>query len=213
VSGSATSLHRPIDAETPGLGKALAQVSSLLVSGEKPLCYAVQRRLFALLHRRSFAIATTGRFIYMSRGLLGGFDPLGVRWQDIKEVSIRIGVFGADLRIAALRQPDLPSANGASVLVTATGLRKDQAQAVYRVAQGQEQAWREKRRLRELEELRAKSGGIQLPQQSSAGLPTGGADGDSDPTARLERAKNMLGKGLISDSEYETIKARIVGSL
>jgi hypothetical protein len=31
--------------------------------------------------------------------------------------------------------------------------------------------------------------------------------------ARLQRAKEMLEKGLIADSEYETIKARIVGSL
>jgi hypothetical protein len=34
-----------------------------------------------------------------------------------------------------------------------------------------------------------------------------------DPVARLEQAKAMRDKGLIIDSEYESLKARIVGNL
>ena len=37
--------------------------------------------------------------------------------------------------------------------------------------------------------------------------------GAGDPTARLQRAREMRDQGLITDAEYETIKARIVGSL
>ena len=40
------------------------------------------------------------------------------------------------------------------------GLNPEQAQAVYRICQAQDQAWREKRRVREMEELRARSGGV-----------------------------------------------------
>jgi len=79
------------------------------------------------------------------------------------------------------------------------------------VCQSQSQAWREKRRVRDLDELRAKSGGIQFGQSMSgvAGTPTDGAD----PVARLQRAKEMLTGGLITDAEYESIKAKIVDRL
>ena len=88
------------------------------------------------------------------------------------------------------------------------GLRKDQAQAVYRICQAQDQSWREKRRVRELEELRARSGGIQV----MAGAPLGGtatAAGD-DAVRRLQEAKRLLDARLITDAEYEAIKAKIV---
>ena len=80
------------------------------------------------------------------------------------------------------------------------------------VCQAQEQAWREKRRVRELEELRAKSGGIQLGATAGAGdaLRTPATD---SPAARLAQAKEMFEQKLITDSEYESLKARIVGNL
>lgn len=46
-----------------GLEKAYASLDSMLVAGEKIQSTAVQRRLFALLHRRSVVAATTGRLI------------------------------------------------------------------------------------------------------------------------------------------------------
>ncbi|MDT8066887.1 MAG: hypothetical protein ROO76_01840 [Terriglobia bacterium] len=192
--------------------RGIAEFQSLLVPEETMDAYAVQRRIFALAHRRLLVCATSGRFIGMSRGLFGGFRPDTVRWQDIKDVNIRVGMLGADLTISALATPDLAVAGQTRVL-SFPGLRKNQAEAVYRICQAQEQAWREKRRVRELEELRAKSGGMQL------GTPTGeiiGAArtvaGDS-AAARLAQAKQMFDQKLITDSEYESLKARIVGSL
>ncbi|HSU93548.1 MAG TPA: hypothetical protein VLI43_07540, partial [Gemmatimonadaceae bacterium] len=90
------------------------------------------------------------------------------------------------------------------------GLRKQQAEQVYRAAQAQEQSWREKRRVRDLDELRAKSGGIQLGAMGGGGGGAGGGDVTDDPMVRLQRAKEMLAGGLITDSEYESIKAKIV---
>jgi Short C-terminal domain len=195
------------------LGRAVAQLKSLLVPGETLEAYAVQHRLFATTHRRFLVAATTGRFIGMSRGLLGGFDPQDVRWQDLKDVRIRVGVLGADLTIVALANPDLAIAGDTKTLVF-VGLQKSPAQQVYRICQAQEQAWREKRRLRELEELRAKSGGFHLASPpGAASLGVGQTVDAEDPTARLERAKQMLDRGLITDSEYETLKARIVSTL
>ena len=193
--------------------RAVEQLTSLLVPNERLEAYAVQRRLFALFHRRTLVGATTGRFIGMTRGVLGGFDPQDVRWQDLKDVRIQVGIFSADLTITAFTSPDL-AVTGQTRVLTFSGLGKEGAERVYRICQAQDQAWREKRRVRELEELRAKSGGIQLASSPASGnLAADGSSEKEDPSARLQRAKEMLDKGLISDSEYESLKARIVSSL
>lgn len=200
-------IHQPSGQE-PRIVKAIAHIQSLMVPGESLQEYSVQRRLFALLHRRSLVSATTGRFIAISRGLIAGYAPIDIRWQDIKQAKIRVGIFGSDLTIVALRSPDL-AITGTPETFTFTGLRKQEAQAVYRICQAQEQAWREKRRLREIEEMRAKAGGFQMSNDAGGRS----IDSASELTARLSQAKEMLDKGLISDSEYETIKARVISSL
>lgn len=193
----------------PGLEKAFRHLQSMLVPGESIQATAVQRRLFSLLRRRNLVAATSGRFIGMTRGLIAGFTPVDFRWQDIKTANIKAGIFGSTLTVFALTQPDLAS-GGQLRTIQFSGVRKDEAQTVYRICQAQEQAWREKRRFRELEEMRAKAGGFQ------GGFGSGdvaSAAADEAPMERLQKAKQMLEQGLISDSEYETVKARIVSSL
>jgi putative oligomerization/nucleic acid binding protein/PH (Pleckstrin Homology) domain-containing protein len=194
--------------------RAAAQIRSLLVPGESLEALAAQRRLFALRHRRVVVAATSGRFIALTRHIFGGFDLVDVRWQDLQDVRLNMGIFGADLSISALSGPDLAIA-GVTHTLEFTGLRKREAEAIYRLCQAHEQAWREKRRIRELEELRAKSGGIQLGAGGLSGAPATAADGigGDDPVSKLERARTMRDKGLITDAEYESLKARIVSSL
>ena len=207
-----TELMKEVQGEA-GLVRALEELASLLVPGETIQAFAVQRRLFALTHRRMVVAATTGRFISARRGLFGGFHPTSVRWQDVKEARLDVGIFGAGLTLVFFGTPDLAIAGNVSTQVC-HGLRKSQAEAVYRLCQAEDQAWREKRRVRELEEMRAKSGGIQLGTSGAgAGLSSVSSSGQEDVVARLEKAKAMLDKGLISDSEYEALKARIVNTL
>ena len=192
------------------LAQAVQHLQALLVPGETLVAYAVQRRLFALTHRRALVAATSGRLIRIERGLFGGYSPADMRWQDIDNANLRVGVFGADLTVTSRGRQDLASSGPAASAIFTHGLRKNQAEQVYRAAQAQEQSWREKRRVRDLDELRAKSGGIQLG--GGAGSISAGSDGaaGNDPVARLQRAKEMLTNGLITDSEYESIKAKIV---
>jgi hypothetical protein len=194
------------------LSEAVQHLTALLVPGESLVAYAVQRRFFALTHRRVLVAATTGRLIRIERGLLGGYSPVDMRWQDIENAHLRVGIFGADLTITSRGNQDLASSGRTAGVITALGLRKQQAEQVYRAAQAQEQSWREKRRVRDLDELRAKSGGIQLGAMGGGGGGGGAAGGDAadDPMVRLQRAKEMLAGGLITDSEYESIKAKIV---
>ncbi|HTK49541.1 MAG TPA: SHOCT domain-containing protein [Gemmatimonadaceae bacterium] len=192
---------------------ALVQLRALLVPGETMGAYAVQRRLFALTHRRLVVCATSGRFISLSRGIFGGYVPYDVRWQDLDDASITAGIFGATLTIRSLGSEDMASRGMAARAVQIAGLRTAQAQQVYTICQAQEQAWREKRRVRDLDELRAQSGGVQIGAGFAGGAAASLSAAGGDPTERLRKAKQMLDDGLITDAEYESIKARVVDGL
>ncbi len=201
-----------IDPHEPGLDRALATLQGLLTSGETLEAWAVQHRLFALTHRRVCIAATSGRFISLNRRLLGGYESADIRWQDLKETRISAGILSADLTLIAQASSDLNIGSEVNRVWTFAGLRKDQAQALYRICQQHDQVWREKRRIRELEELRAKSGGVQI----GGGQPVSASDGagmESEPARRLRQAREMLDAKLISDSEFESIKAKIVSGL
>ncbi|MEA3141307.1 MAG: hypothetical protein QOK23_3476 [Gammaproteobacteria bacterium] len=199
--------------ETLGLGAALATLESLLTSGETLEAWAAQRRIYALTHRRTLIAATSGRFISLNRRLVGGYDSADIRWQDLKETRISAGIIAADLTVVAQSSSDLNIGAEVNRVWTFTGLHKEQAQAMYRICQQHDQVWREKRRVRELEELRAKSGGVQINGNQPAYAGTDSASGESEPTRRLRQAREMLDAKLISDSEFESIKAKIVSGL
>ncbi len=201
------------DPREPGLGAALATLRGLLTSGETLEAWAVQHRLFALTHRRACIAATSGRFISLDRRLLGGYESADIRWQDLKETRISAGIFAADLTLVAQTNSDLNIGSEVNRVWTFAGLRKDQAQAMYRICQQHDQVWREKRRIRELEELRAKSGGVQIGGGQSAYSGVEAAGAESEPARRLRQAREMLDAKLISDSEFESIKAKIVSGL
>ena len=199
-------------ADDLGLSAALATLQGLLTSGETLEAWAAQRRLYALTHRRALIAATSGRFISLKRRLIGGYDSADIRWQDLKETRISAGIIAADLILVAQSSSDLNIGAEVNRVWSFEGLHKDQAQAMYRICQQHDQVWREKRRVRELEELRAKSGGVQISSASPAyGSDAAGAE--SEPARRLRQAREMLEAKLISDSEFESIKAKIVSNL
>src|SRR6202166_3112390 len=185
--------------------RVLETLRSLLTADETLEAWAMEHRLFALTHRRVCVAATSGRFISLNRRLLGGYDSADIRWQDLKETRISAGILAADLTLVAQASSDLNLASEVNRVWTFAGLCKDQAQAMYRICQQHDQVWREKRRIRDLEELRAKSGGVQIGAQGAFG----GADAagaESDPARRLRQAREMLEAKLISDSELESNK-------
>ncbi|HEY3656868.1 MAG TPA: hypothetical protein VGL34_18000 [Steroidobacteraceae bacterium] len=193
--------------------RALATLRGLLTTDETLEAWAMQHRLFALNHRRACIAATSGRFISLQRRLLGGYDSADIRWQDLKETRIRAGIISADLTLVAQTSSDLNIGSEINRVWTFEGLRKDQAQSIYRICQQHDQVWREKRRIRELEELRAKSGGVQIGSGPSPYSNADAAGAESEPARRLRQAREMLDAKLISDSEFESIKAKIVSGL
>jgi hypothetical protein len=215
MSGPATGDPTASGPQEPSLESAFATLRGLLTAGETLEAWAAQHRLYALTHRRACIAATSGRFISLNRRLLGGYESADIRWQDLKETRISAGILAADLTLIAQASSDLNIGSEVNRVWTFEGLRKDQAQAMYRICQQHDQVWREKRRIRELEELRAKSGGVQIGGQGSGGQPYSGdsAGAESEPARRLRQAREMLDAKLISDSEFESIKARIVSGL
>ena len=192
----------------------------MLLPGERVVASAMQHRLSAGISRRNLAAATTGRFILLRRHLLGGYAMTDVRWQDLKQASLSVGAITASVRLAHsanLSDTAMDEANFRTL--AASGLVIDGAQAVYRECQAQEQAWREKRRVRSIEEMRARAGGVQV---ATGVYPAGGqtpadslaAPSSSDTLAeKLAKARDLRLQGLITDSEYESIKARLVQSI
>jgi hypothetical protein len=197
-----------------GIQHSLDTLKGLLTVDETLEAWAVQHRLFALTHRRMVIAATSGRFITLTRHLLGGYDSADIRWQDLRETRISAGMLAADLTLVAQSSSDLNISSEVNRVLTFTGLRKDQAQSIYRICQQHDQVWREKRRVRELEELRAKSGGLQVGG-AAYGVATPGVatPGESEPARRIRQAREMLEAKLISDAEFESIKAKIIAGL
>src|SRR5450432_2714772 len=85
----------------------LTQLRTVLIAGETLEAFAIQRRLFALSHRRVLIAATSGRLVVLVRRLLGGFDVSTIRWQDLEEVTLRVGTFSAELAVRAGKATDL----------------------------------------------------------------------------------------------------------
>jgi hypothetical protein len=199
-----------------GLARALETLQGLLTVDETLEAWAAQHRLYAIKHRRLVIAATSGRFISLTRHLLGGYESADIRWQDLRETRIRAGILAAELTVVAQAGSDLNIASEVNRVWTFAGLRKDQAQAIYRICQQHDQVWREKRRVRELEELRAKSGGFQLAPggAGASSLAVGGAPAaESEAARRIRQAREMLEAKLISDAEFESIKAKIIAGL
>ena len=196
--------------EDTRLNKALDHLNSVLVTGETLEAWAIQRRLFALSNRRILIAATSGRFIQIKRGLLGGFDMTDFRWQDIGDARIKVGIFGADIFLKIFGSTDLAISKDSNQVLVLSGFRKEQAEKIYRLAQAQDQSWREKRRIRELEELRAKSGGVTIGSNIGSQQT---ANASEDASSKLQQAKQMLDNKLITDSEFESIKAKIISGL
>ena len=204
-------MEQPAQPQDTNVDQAIQHLKSVLVSGETLDAWAVQVRLFSLTHRRMLIAATTGRFIVIKRSLFGGYEMSDFRWQDLGDVKLKVGLFAADIFIRKFGSTDLAINKTASDYLTLTGFEKNQTENIYRIAQAQDQAWREKRRVRELEELRAKSGGYNLTAMQ--GSMPGTEHSTEDPLVRLQKAKAMLDNKLITDSEFETIKARIISGL
>lgn len=170
------------------LDKAIKESEKLFTSGEKHLCAAVQQKLLLNLLPHSI-IVTNKRVVKHIPGVFKAtFEDY--LWKDLKDVHLIEKVFGAQLNFEF---------NQGSIVIE--NLPKNQAKKIYTIAQEREEEWVEKRRLRDMEETRAKSGGshINIGNQEK-----------SDTKSKLLELKSLLEEDLITQDEYQRKKAEIL---
>jgi hypothetical protein len=190
--------HIDPDQDRGTVEKIAQDVRSILTPTEDIL-YVVLQNATALSIKKDSAIATSNRLILYRPGLLGKVNFSDFLWEDVKNVSIKEGMLAGDLTV------ELTSGR----IDRLGGLDKSQLRRFYGIAQQKEQEWREKRRIRELEEARAKAGGVYMGGPTA---PSAAAAPAEDPVEKLAKAKAMLDQGLISEAEYEAIKAKVISS-
>jgi hypothetical protein len=182
--------------------KARQKLQATLMKDEKVISSAIQNRISSLFKRRELIAITNSRFVSINRSLFGGFTMRDYQWKDLQDVklseNILPGIFGSSLKFITGTD---------STGLHINGIPSDVASAIYTHAQSEGQAWEEKRRIRELEERRAASGGVHV----HSGVP-GAATGPPAASIleEIARAKTLLDAGAISDAEFQEIKARVL---
>lgn len=187
--------HTDPTQQTDALQKVAADVTKIMTPNEDILYIALQNNT-ALALKKDSVVATSNRVICYKPGVLGRVTFEDFLWQDVKEAKISQGFLSTEFTVETVK--------GQRAVLG--GLDKEQAKRLYGICQQMEQEWREKRRVRDMEEARAKSGGVYMAPQPAA-TPA------EDPVAKLAKAKQMLDQGLISETEYETLKARILATM
>lgn len=182
--------------------RAYAKLNDTLMDGEGLLHKAVDCRPFALFSRRQVFGVTNSRVIVLQRGLLGGFTMRDFQWKDLKDAKVEENV------LPSICGSTLTYVNN-TIFGCVTYPPTDVANAMYRVAQKEEIAWEEKRRVREMEETRAAAGGIML----NPGMSQPVADQKQSLNSiadEILRFKKMLDDGIISDSEFQELKSKLL---
>lgn len=172
-------------------------VRSVLTENESIL-YIAYQAWTALGQRRDAVAATNNRMIIFQRHRFRGFDFHDFLWEDVANVKINQDTLSSSLRCTLTNEESYLTSN----------LVKDQARTLYTICQQKEQEWRERRRVRMMEEERARAGGTQITLPESGDV--GQARAAEDPVEKLAKAKQMFDKELISEAEYETLKANIL---
>ncbi len=155
-----------------------------------------------LSKRRQLVAITSSRIITLSRSWFGGFTMRDYQWKDLHDARLRENMFSDTFgsKLTFMVGADKPQ-------LSINGISNEVASQIYSHAQGEEQAWEEKRRVRSLEEIRAASGGITIGSGMPQGISSGGG---VSIVYELGKAKALFDSGVISDAEYNEIKAKIL---
>jgi hypothetical protein len=177
------------------------RVQQILTEGESITYIAIQKKPLITIAPDSFVL-TSRRFIAYRPRLLGQVSFDDHLWRDLRDAQLKEGIFGAKLTFK--------TTSGASVAIDY--LPKAQARKLYALAQRMEERVREERRTRELEEMRAKAGGVVLHGAGTVPSPQS-LPPDEAPIQRLKALKEMFEADLISTSEYDAKRAEIISKM
>ncbi len=198
--------------EPKAVEKVYSRLNDLLNSGEEIIYIAVQKKPLVNITPDCVAITNKRIFFFTAANLGLSIKFIDFVWKDVIEVRIKEELLGAVFSVKTL--------NGAETSVDF--LPKTQARKLYQYGQEREQAEREERRQRNLEEKRAASGTIHadLPRfastqnqpETAAPKPVEEAKPD-ELTAKLKKLKMLFDNGLITQEEYNQKKLDLLSEL
>jgi hypothetical protein len=205
--------------------KVYLRLTDLLTTGEDILYIAVQKKPLVNILPDCIAI-TNKRILFFTPANLGlSIKFVDFVWKDIVDVYTKEEIIGAIFSVK--------TTGGAEMGVDY--LPKVQARKLYQYAQERKEAEREARRLRDLEEKRAESGGLQFEspsniaafQQATAPVatpapapapvvheePVAAAPKPDELTEKLKKLRTLFDNGLISQEEYNSKKLELLSDL
>lgn len=180
------------------------KVTTLLMGNETLINSALEVRLNSLFGRRRLVAITNSRVLFVNRNILGGYVMKDHQWKDLIDVKLSENIFpryfGSTLHFKFSNEP--------AEDIFISGMPTTKASEIYTVAQREEHSWEEKRRIRTIEESRAKAGGVHITNTPSH---TGSVSGSKiDISDEILSIKKLLDNGTISDAEYEELKTKIL---
>jgi hypothetical protein len=173
-------------------------IETILTPTEKVLVACEQTKPIAI--KRDAVVLTERRFILYRPKLLGRMDFQDAQWKDLIDVHLSQNMFGSTIsfRIEGNR------------VMAVDWLAKKDAMKVYSIAQEKEEIVREERRQRQMQEDRARSGGIDL------NIGTPGSTGSTEVSSvadRLIQLTKLYEAGAITPSEFESKRAELISKL
>jgi hypothetical protein len=183
--------------------KIAEKLDGILMSGEEVKYIAVQKKPAVNISPDCVAL-TNKRIIFCRPKNLGfSMEFQDYVWKDIADCHLKEEIFGSIFTVNTTK--------GQTNRIDY--LPKAQARRLYTFSQEQEELQHEYRRQREMEERRAGAGNVVVtstptPQQTSAPLPV-----QEDPIATLQKLKTLFDSGLITQGEFETKKAEVLGRM
>ena len=138
---------------------------------------------------------------------------LDYQWKDLKDAQISENIFpaitGSTLTFTFQANSEEPIEVYPEIEI---------ASAAYRHSQQEEQAWEEKRRIRDMEEKRAKSGGVFIGQASNPTQSSNSVTDNQNNKQRIKvdiadellKLKKLLDEGVLSDVEFQEMKSKIL---
>lgn len=189
------------DQDPNAIEKVADKIYGILMNGEEIEYIAVQKK--PAVNFSPDCVALTNKRVIFCRpknfGLSMDFQDF--LWKDVLDCHIKEGMLGSEFMLKTVK----------GKFFTMDYLPKSQARKLYTVAQEQEEIQREYRRQRELEEIRAGAGNVNVnagPTSAPVQAPQA-----EDPIATLQKLKTLLDNGLITQAEFDTKKQEVLARM
>jgi len=178
-----------------------SKVSQILTKEERIEYIAIQNKPLVNIAPDALVL-TNRRFIVYHLKVLGRVNFEDYIWRELLDVKLSEGILTATVKFVT----------GRGTTVSLDYIPKPQARKLYAYAQEMEERVREERRLREMEEKRAASGGVYI-QGGAPGTQASSPQPQEDPVQKLKQLKDMQDAGLITAGEYEAKRQAILSRM